>query len=601
MPMSTEKEKEAIPARDAQGAERPLLDGRYRLDTTIGEGATARVYRAFDLKEKREVAVKIFKQELSKDEEARRRFTDEAKAYTILENHPNIISAYDISTAGDEPYIVMELAEGESLMHRLNYRGGRLDLQEAMNISFQLLAALSYAHKKGVIHRDVKPQNVILLEGDLVKLADFGIAILPGMEEKTVGAAGTVHYMSPEQISGGRVDARSDIYSVGVVMYEMLTGHVPFSSDQPRAADRINEIMHKHLKEMPVKPSSYSPNLPTAVEQIILKALSKPPAARFASCEEMSECLHLAKGNPNLLFEFGLNSAFYDEYAALPEESAAERFTPRIGQKASAGKGNGKISEGKKPEEKNNRVTARMAACFMVLFVLAAGVVTFALWDIFWRDAGKTTVVTTGGLLYQPYDDAAAASLAEKGYEVTICYEYSEHYPAGTVISQSPDVGAAQRLAPGEAPHLTLTLSAGFRVMLMNDYCGREYRAVEQELTGLGFTVQVVKIHSEEATGLILATDPAPGAMATQNEPVTLTVSEGPATVYRYMPSLLGMTAKQAMAALEEAGLRLGGIVYETSSATPGTVIAQNHAYGEKLPAEYMPVILVIAKNGIPS
>ena len=171
LPMSAEKEKEAIPAKAAPG-ERPILDGRYRLDTTVGEGATARVYRAWDLKEEREVAVKIFKKELSKDEEAKRRFTDEAKAYTILENHPNIISAYDISTAGEEPYIVMELAEGESLMHRLNYRGGRLALQEAMNISFQLLAALSYAHKKGIIHRDVKPQNVILLEGDLVKLAE---------------------------------------------------------------------------------------------------------------------------------------------------------------------------------------------------------------------------------------------------------------------------------------------------------------------------------------------------------------------------------------------------------------------------------------------
>lgn len=574
-----------------------LFDGRYRLVDVVGEGNSAKVYRAVDTETETEVAVKIFDRERMLDEDAKRQFDHEVKAFALLDSHPNIISYYGGSMREDCRYIVMELAVGETLMHYMNRKGGRLSVEEALSYFSQILSALSHAHGKGIVHRDVKPQNVRLIQGGLVKLVDFGIALIPGFENTASDkAVGTPNYISPEQAAGGRVDARSDIYSAGILLYEMLCGHLPFQSDKPNAQDRMEDIIRKHLKEMPANPVFFNPNIPTAVEQIVLRAMNKNPANRFESAEEMMRYINLYYENPHIYFAFDLPNDPYNAYEALPEETSATRFVP------SALKLVGQVKEGDVPEkepakkEKKRRTTIFLVGVFLVLLSVFVLVSLLAVNRIFSYDAGQKTVITVGGLLDQIYTDELARTLREKGYDVQIEYEYSASVPLGTIISQEPPARSAQHLAEHENPKLILTLSGGCRVMIMPDYSGKENRSVELELEAQGFDTQVVKQHSSTVpAGMIIGTLPSVGEAAMQNEPIVLYVSMGEEAVYQYVPDLVGCSYEEALLLLEQSEITNYRIVYSQSNEPEGRVISQSHLSGEKIAVNLITLEIVIS------
>lgn len=574
-----------------------LFDGRYRLMDVVGVGNSAKVYRAVDTETENEVAVKIFDKERMLDEEAKRQFDHEVKAFALLDSHPNIVSYYGGSMREDCRYIVMELAVGETLMHYMNRKGGRLSVEEALSYFSQILSALSHAHGKGIVHRDVKPQNVRLIQGGLVKLVDFGIALIPGFENTPSGkAVGTPNYISPEQAAGGHVDARSDIYSAGILLYEMLCGQLPFQSDKLNARDRMDDIIRKHLKETPANPVFFNPNIPTAVEQIVLRAMNKKPANRFESADEMLRYINLYYENPHIYFSFDLPNDPYNAYEALPEETSASRFVPSALKLVAQVKEGDPIEKKPATKAKKRRTTLFLAGVFLVLFSLFVLVSLLAVNRIFSYDAGQKTVITVGGLLDQTYTDELARSLKDKGYDVQVEYEYHASIPLNTIVSQEPAAHSAQHLQANEKPKLTLTLSGGCRVMIMPDYSGKENRAVEIELEAQGFVTQIEKQYSSSVpAGMIIATTPSAGDAAIQNEPIVLYVSMGEEPVYQYVPDLVGKPYDDAVLLLEQSGIDNYRVVRQQSDAPEGTVISQSHLFGERIAVNLVTLEIVIS------
>ena len=273
-----------------------VFDGRYKIEGTVGVGGMAIVFEATDLLTNRKVAVKMLKDSVSGNTQAIKRFIIESKAVAML-NHENIVKIYDISVRGEHKYIVMEFLEGITLREYMKNKGP-LSWRETVEFTEQILAALDHAHMKGVVHRDIKPQNIMLLEGGFVKVTDFGIAKIPKAETLTMAdkAIGTVFYISPEQAQGRKIDARSDIYSLGVMMYEMVTGKMPFIADTPVA------VIYKHISTPPVPPSQLNPKIPIGFEQIILCAMEKNPENRYQSAAQMLRHLHRLKQDPSVVF-----------------------------------------------------------------------------------------------------------------------------------------------------------------------------------------------------------------------------------------------------------------------------------------------------------
>ena len=273
-----------------------VLDGRYKIEKIIGIGGMAVVYKAHDMLMDRPVAVKMLKDEIAGDEESVKRFVNESKAVAMM-SHRNIVSIYDVNVREDVKYIVMEYIEGITLRNYMSKRG-QLTLREIISYTEQILLALSHAHSKGIVHRDIKPQNIMLLKNGIVKVTDFGIAKLPNAETVTMTdkAIGTVYYISPEQASGQPIDRRSDIYSLGVMMYEMATGELPFTADSPVS------VAMMQINDTAKAPCEINKNIPKGLEQIIGIAMEKKPEYRYQSAEDMLRQLRRLKENPNIVF-----------------------------------------------------------------------------------------------------------------------------------------------------------------------------------------------------------------------------------------------------------------------------------------------------------
>ena len=291
-----------------------LLDNRYEILEVIGTGGMAVVYKARCHRLNRLVAIKILKDDLSQDEEFRRRFHAESQAVAML-SHPNIMSVYDVSTTDEADYIVMELIDGITLKQYMEKKGV-LNWKETLHFGMQIAKALEHAHSRGIVHRDIKPHNIMVLKNGSVKVTDFGIArIMSKSNTLTKEALGSVHYISPEQAKGGRVDARSDLYSLGVVMYEMMTGRPPYDGESPVA------VAIQHINGTPPMPSMLNPNIPGGLEQIIMKAMQKDPAKRYANATQMLYDLEEFRKNPSILFDF--NSGSIDDAVLLHAQKPA--------------------------------------------------------------------------------------------------------------------------------------------------------------------------------------------------------------------------------------------------------------------------------------
>ena len=274
------------------------LDGRYEIMEIIGVGGMAVVYKAFDNIDNRIVAVKILKDEYLTSEEFRRRFKNESKAIAVL-SHPNIVKVFDVSYGDRLQYIVMEYVEGITLKEYIEQQG-KVNIREAIYFVTQILRALQHAHDKGIVHRDIKPQNIMLISDGTIKVTDFGIARFSRSETKTMTdtAIGSVHYISPEQAKGSVTDAKTDIYSVGVVLYEMLTGKLPFQSDNAVS------VALMQLQNEPTKPRELNPEIPIGLEQIVIRAMQKNPNDRYQSASEMLVDIDTYKRNPNVKFDY---------------------------------------------------------------------------------------------------------------------------------------------------------------------------------------------------------------------------------------------------------------------------------------------------------
>lgn len=570
-----------------------LYDNRYRLGHFFGHGTTAKVYLARDTVTGRDVALKIFDEAYLAEGDALQLFERELKAVARLSEHPNLLNYYGGSMKAGYRYLVMEVAEGETLIHYLNRRGGRLPLEEAISLFSQLLSVLSYIHKKGVIHRDVKPQNIRISSDGILKLCDFGIAVVTGLDSSATGkAVGTVFYISPEQAKGREVSPASDLYSAAVLFYEILAGTLPFTSDKSSPRDRIDEIIRKHLKEMPVRPSHYNPNIPEAIEQIILKAMSKNPESRFQTADEMLRYLALYRQTTQIVFDFDLPNDEFDSSAALPSKTAPEGFRPIHVMKD--------VSEKKEDHRRSPFALTRGSLIYIsiviILSILTAFILYKSLHSLFFFEENERTVITKGDLLYTPYSDELQEALVNAGYDVTVDYSFSPYYESGTVIAQNPAPYAVQSLTDDEKPKLLLTVATKDGYTVLKDYKGTDWRDAYRELEALGISVTVNKIYSSSVSvGDVIETQPVAATAVFLGEGVLLTVSLGEKPSYRYVPNLLGLTLVEAREKLRSAGIRFGSLRYEESASPRGTVIKQDKPYGEKLLYEYYTVSVTVS------
>ena len=540
------------------------LDGLYTVRELIGTGGMANVYKAVvgpggPVPEGTVVAVKVLRQELMHDPDLVRRFKNESKAISLL-NHPNIVKVYDVSVSENLQYIVMEYVDGMTLREYLNERGGKLTSRETVHFISQILKALDHAHRNGVVHRDIKPQNIMLLDNGQLRMMDFGIARISRAENQLTGgkAMGSVHYISPEQAKGDETDFTSDIYSVGVMMYEMLSGHLPFD------ADDVVEVAIKQISDKPQSLQELAPNVPHGLVEITERAMAKRPDNRYASAAEMLSALNAYVENPAIVFN----------YTYLPDEipeKVVER--PMKTQKDA-------------PEPKKARKGKKKRTVFLpVLFgiTVAFALACLALCWVILNDS-STLMSEKADVVLADYsgmtqDEVNAQPQVSSG-QITVNWEqsYSNDYAAGYVYKQSPVAGRTVR----EGQSVTLTVSLGIQSVTVPDVTNYLQADAEQQLKNLGVSVLVTQaVEPTVASGSVIRTDPAAGSQVAAGSTVVVYVSRPQVSTTAKVPSLVGLSSvNDARTLLVQNKLGLGSTTEQYSDKPAGTIIAQNPAAG---------------------
>ncbi len=571
-----------------------ILDNRYELLEVIGVGGTAVVYKAKCHRLNRYVAVKILKEEYAQDEEFRRKFHDEAQAVAML-SHPNIVNVYDVSRSGSIEYIVMELIDGITLKEYLSRRG-QLSPKEVTVFATQIARALEHAHSHNIIHRDIKPQNIMLLRDGTVKVADFGIAHFTNNDNTYCKgeAIGSVHYVSPEQAKGSFVDNRTDLYSLGVVMYEMITGRLPFEGDTPVS------IALQHINSIALPPSIFAENVPPQLEEITMKAMNPSLSKRYTSAaqilKDLEEFQNEQQFKLNIPREEGivvqeepqdldatrkLNNT--GEVAALMENERREPPERRETEEPRQGEEEEAPVEEQKEKQKKHRSPVSAALIFSVIAVVVFCVGAFCfvqkILDPFGgTDSSKINAPNLKGLYYSQV-------IADPQYSNVVIaegeYVYNETVDAGKIISQEPE--ANRKIDPGAT--ITVTISRGNRTFALPNYVNSDARQAKIELDRFG--VQCVEAapeyNDEIENGFVIRTDPAAGTMLTEGDTVTITVSRGPEFVMVDMPNLMGKSLNTALELLDVAGLEWDEPVYTEADGEPDLVIYQSIAPGTQV------------------
>lgn len=509
-----------------------VISGRYVVQAIVGTGGMAVVYRAFDKKRNRIVAIKVLRPEFETDEEFVRRFSREAEAASKV-SHENIVNMLDVGIDGDMRYIVMEYVDGQTLKELILQRG-TIHPDMAIRMTIRILAAVDHAHRNGIVHRDIKPQNILVDSQGRVKVADFGIARMKASQTTRIddgeggSALGSVHYFSPEQARGEVADEKSDLYSVGVVMYEMLTGSVPFDGENSVS------VALKHVSEAPKSMRDYRNGISKALDEVVMRALSKDSTQRYQTAAEMAADLRKAISHPQ---------GGFVKYPKEVEAAQRER------------------EERRRQHQKDKRRLAKIVgACVAIAVVLA---LTVAVWYFFriYDTVAMPNLVGQEQLLAQD-------TLEQMGAPVEIHYSYSEDFEEGLVIGQSAAAGSRIK----HSTQITLTVSRGTQWYYLEDYIGRNVDEAVENLAAMGVeTVNVDYIDSDSAVGTVVFMNLETG-MQPKDAPLLLTVS-GRRIL---MPSLTGLTLEGAQELIQAEGLVVGTVSEGYSAdAQANTVIAQ--------------------------
>jgi eukaryotic-like serine/threonine-protein kinase len=551
-----------------------LFDGRYRIVRKLGSGGMANVYLAEDEELGRRVAIKILNERYANDDLFIERFRREAKSAAAL-SHPNIVSVYDRGEAEGTYYIAMEVIEGRSLKELIMTRGP-LPIAQALAYTHEMLEALRFAHRHGIIHRDIKPHNILI--GERLKVTDFGIARAGASQMTEAGSImGTAQYLSPEQARGAPVTASSDLYSVGIVLYEMLTGKVPFTGDS------AIEIAMKHLNDAPKPPSKIRPEIPDELDQVVLRALAKNPEDRYQSAEEFSEDLHRVEAGLPLAPETAEAATALLAGAAIPiaADGSTEvlsgtavtrpQSTPPQAPRRPPPYGPGYYDE---PPPKRRRWLPWL---IVALLLAAAGI---AGWYVFSQIQDQlaanepVTVPNVVGLKEQPAVDL----ISNAGFEPKVEHAANPDVPKGTVMSQNPHAGA--RIQKGD--QVVLLVSTGPPQTEVPDVVGMNYGDAVQALNDANLKAKKHEVFSQKPAGEVVAQDPPAGNKVVEGTEVVLDVSKGAKTVT--VPNVVGMTEANARSTLEQAGFQVTSTSAPSDTTPSGSVSAQSPSAGTGAP-----------------
>lgn len=573
------------------------LDGRYLIQSLVGVGGMANVYRGVDEKNGNAIAVKVLKEEFLDNEELVRRFKNESKAISILD-HPNIVKVYDVSVTDRLQYIVMEYVDGITLKEYLKQRGGALTWKETVHFATQVLRALQHAHSKGIIHRDVKPQNIMLLADGSIKMMDFGIARFSRAQSQTVSdkAIGSVHYISPEQAKGDRTDARTDIYSVGVMLYEMLSGRLPFDGD---GAVSI-AIMQISDKAKPL--AQVAPNVPQGLCQITEKAMEKDPDKRYQSAKEMLEAIEEFKRNPSIRFEYEYRNMQDNPQKNINRVVNNAKPGPksgsiRTGGARRAGTSNPGRSKGKKAAAAAEKKPFSVLPIFFgmaVAFVIGAAILVYLIFtnssNLLFSNRDDVTIIN----FVDTTLDEFRASEYNTQLDLQVIEEYNSSYPAGTIIRQNPKAGRTVK----EGQKITLTVSLGTQYVTVPETKNMVAEDAEQTLKDMGLNVlQKPMQDNTVASGSVIYSSPAAGETVEGGSTVILYTSRAVAQSTVMVPSLTGKTIEDARNDVRDLNVSIR-TVDQASSEPAGTVLSQSPAAGSEV--RISAVITLVVSTGVP-
>ena len=584
------------------------LDDRYRINSIVGSGGMAVVFEAYDSLMNRPVAIKMLKFDVRQDEQAVKRFINESKVVAML-NHPNLISIYDVSIENENKYIVMEYIDGITLKEYIATMG-KIEWQEAISYTQQVLAGLQHAHEKQVIHRDVKPQNIILLRSGEIKVADFGIARLPNHETLTLTdkAIGTVHYISPEQASKESIDHKSDIYSVGVMLYEMTTGCLPFTAENPI------QIAMMHVNDTPRNPRAINRDLPKGIAQIILKAMSKNPDMRYKSANSMIKHLGMLLENPECVFTTSpsaiaqtsadmtqvVNSVDVNRFGDVPVDREKEADKkPQLSKKLN-------VKRGLRKNHSLSPIVIGVTLAFLIVLAVAGSNLVMKFLNYNEADSSLDVLIPdVRGGIYEEGGELEDELALQRIKILTVEYVNNNNYPPNTIISQDPQPKEVKKLTgSGMKIDMKLVVSQGKHVIELEEYTIMDARQVQFSLEKYDLIVEL--IHEEHDTiesGYVINTEPAAGTEVKSGDLIKVHVSSGQKVKYIIMPTLVTLTEEKAKQVISSSKLILAGVTYDEKSDKPfGTVTSQNILSGTSVPENSTKVkITVSAKKDEPA